>query len=150
MNKITQAVELFKQDYSCAQSILIAFSPEAGIDNELAFKLSAGLGGGIGRRQHICGAINAAVIVLGLKFGNYLPNDLEAKEKMTKLIGQFVDECEEKLGGTQCLELIKIDLNNDELRQYATNCGFFDRVCNNAVEQTAIILEKYLNLQKIS
>jgi len=144
MNRSKHAVELFKQGYSCAQSILIAYSDEVGLDIKTAFGIAAGLGGGIGRRQHICGAINAGAMILGLKFGTYKASDSVKKNKLAELTGNFVDECETKLGGTQCLELIKIDLKNEELRQYATNCGFFDRVCNNAVEQTALILEKYL------
>lgn len=144
MNRISLAVELFKQNYSCAQSILIAFADEAGIDRNLAFKIGAGLGGGIGRKQYICGAINAGAIIIGLKHGNYLHDDINSKDLLSKMVGNFVDECQSKLGGTQCLELIKIDLGNEEMRDYASKSGFFDRVCNNAVEQTASILEKYL------
>jgi len=149
MNRIKHAVELFKQNYSCAQSILIAFADEVGIDDKQAFKIGAGLGGGIGRKQYICGAINAGAIILGLKHGNYSSNDTQAKDNLSKLVGNFVDECELKLGGSQCLELIKIDLGNEEMRNYASSSGFFDRVCNNAVEQTAIILQKYISIETI-
>ena len=144
MIRSKQAAELFKKGYSCAQSILIAYSEEVGLDSQTAFSIAAGLGGGIGKRQHICGAINAGAMVLGLKFGNYSINDKKLKDNLSDLVGSFVDDCEFKLGGSQCLELIKIDLKNDELRHYASDCGFFDKVCTNAVEQTAIILEKYL------
>jgi C_GCAxxG_C_C family probable redox protein len=146
MNKPDFAVTLFSQNYSCAQSILIAFADIVDLDEKVAFKIGAGLGGGIGRRQYICGAVNAGAIVLGLRFGNYTADDKEAKENFTDLVGKFVDECESKLGGSQCLELIKIDLNNDEHRQFATQYGYFERVCNNAVRQTSIILERYLEL----
>jgi len=144
MERSKLAVELFKNGYSCAQSVLIAYAEEVGLDSEIAFRIAAGLGAGIGKRQYICGAINAGAMVLGLKYGNYTANDKKTKEKVSNLVGSFVDDCELKLGGSQCLELIKIDLKNDELKQYASDCGFFDRVCTNAVEQTAIILEKYL------
>ncbi len=139
------ALELFKQDYSCAQSILMASAKEVGIDEELAFRIGAGLGGGIGRRQHICGAINGGAIILGLRYGNYLPTDTEAKNRMASMVGSFVDECEQVMGSTQCKELIKIDLNDDSQREYANQTGIFDRVCDNAIFQVANILEKYLS-----
>lgn len=147
MNRVDRSVELFSQNYSCAQSILIAFADEVGIDEALAFRIGAGLGGGIGRKQYICGAINAGAIVLGLKYGTYSANDQELKENFTALIAKFVDECESKLGGTQCIELIKIDLNDQEHRQFASQYGFFDRICTNAVKQTAIILQMFLLAQ---
>ncbi len=40
--------------------------------------------------------------------------------------------------------LLKIDLSNPNERLEAKKTGLFQRVCNNAVEQTAEILENYL------
>lgn len=144
MDQHNKALELFKGNHSCAQSILVAFAQEVELDTEVAFKIGATLGGGIGRSQNICGAINAGAIILGLKFGNYEPDDIESKNKLAELTGRFIDECKQKLGATQCLELTKVDLNNQDLKQFANDTGHLARVCNNAVEQTAIITTKYL------
>jgi C_GCAxxG_C_C family probable redox protein len=146
MTKGNYALELFRKDYSCAQSILMAFAKEVGIDEELAFRIGAGLGGGIGRKQHICGAINGGAIILGLKFANFLPTDSHAKERMANLVGSFVHECEQVIGGTQCKELIKINLEDSVQREFANETGIFERVCNNAIVQVAKILEKHLSI----
>ncbi|MDX9845700.1 MAG: C-GCAxxG-C-C family protein [Tenuifilaceae bacterium] len=144
MDKCTKALELFDNGYSCAQSILIAFASEVGIDEDLAFRIGAGLGGGVGRTQNICGAVNAGAIILGLRHGNYPPTDTESKNRLADKVGKFVLECKNSLGATQCLDLIKVDLNNPEQKQFANESGLLSRICNNAVSKTAEILSGYL------
>jgi len=138
------ALKLFAEGNSCAQAILGGYCVKINLDTPSALKIGAGLGGGIGRRQHICGAINAGAIILGLKYSSGIAGDIESKENTSKIVGDFVLECERSLGSSQCKDLLKIDLSNPDERMAAKKSGLFDRVCNNAVEQTAIILEKYL------
>lgn len=147
MNRSEKALNLFKKNYSCAQSVLIAFADEVDIDKNLAFRIAAGLGGGIGRSQNICGAINAGAVVLGLKFGNYTEDDIESKNLMANVVGQYIEECKRALGATQCLDLIKVDLNNNEQKDFANKTGHLERVCNNAVYVTSEILEKYIKMR---
>ena len=45
---VEKAVNLHKNGYNCAQSIVCAFAQELGADYETAFRLSEGFGGGIG------------------------------------------------------------------------------------------------------
>ena len=145
MKEIEESLQLFKNGNSCAQAILEAYAKRVNIDSEIAIKIGAGLGGGVGRQQHICGAINAGAIILGLKYSSGISGDLESKEKASEIAGSFVAECEKILGNVQCRELLKIDLTNPDERIAAKESGLFERVCNNAVQQSAIILEKYLN-----
>jgi C_GCAxxG_C_C family probable redox protein len=145
MKKSDKALELFKSNLSCSQSVLIAMASEVGIDKTLAFRIGAGLGGGIGRTQNICGAINAGAIILGLKYGNYSADDVESKNRMANIVGRFVNECRESLGATQCLDLIKVDLNNKAQKDFANQTGHLAKVCNNAVGETVKILGKYMN-----
>jgi len=144
MKDLEKAIKLFNEGNSCAQAILAAYCNRVGLDQAIALKIGSGLGGGVGRRQYICGAINAGAIILGLKLGNSILGDTENKENANKIVGEFVLECEKMLGSSQCKELLKIDLTNDDERIAAKESGLFGRVCNNAVEQTAILLEKYL------
>ena len=44
-----RARELFTGGYNCAQSVFCAFAEHFGIDFETSVRLTAGLGGGIGR-----------------------------------------------------------------------------------------------------
>jgi C_GCAxxG_C_C family probable redox protein len=147
MNSVEKSKELFNNEHNCAQSILVGFASKVGIDDRAAFRIAAGLGGGIGRTQNVCGAINAGAIILGYAIGDYTPGDADSKKATGDLVGEFVNECKLTLGATQCLEITKIDLNNEELRQWATNKGFLSAACNNAVEKVAQILDNYLNRQ---
>jgi C_GCAxxG_C_C family probable redox protein len=147
MKKSEKALKLFKKNYSCAQSVLIAFADEVDIDKNLAFRIAAGLGGGIGRSQNVCGAINAGAVVLGLKHGFYPEDDVDSKNRMSNLVGKYIEECKIALGATQCLDLIKVDLNNPEQKDFANKTGHLERVCNNAVYVSADTLERYLKMQ---
>ncbi len=144
MKETDLALKLFEEGNSCAQAILGAYAQKVNIDPKIALKIGAGLGGGLGRRQHICGAVNAGAIILGLKYSNGIEGDLKSKEKVSEIVGKFVTECEKILGSVQCKELLKIDLTNPDERAAAKEIGLFVRVCNNAVVQAASVLEKYL------
>ncbi|MFP4556802.1 MAG: C-GCAxxG-C-C family protein [Bacteroidales bacterium] len=145
MKTSRQALKLFTNGYSCSQAILIAFAKDVDLEKDTAFSIGAGLGGGVGRTQNICGAINAGAIILGLRFGNYSSDDSEAKNQLASKVATFVNECKLELGATQCLELTKVDLNNETLKNHASKSGHLARVCNNAVEVVARILEKYIH-----
>lgn len=46
----------FLQGYNCSQSVVAAFAPQLGLTEEMALRLSAGFGAGIGRMREVCGA----------------------------------------------------------------------------------------------
>jgi C_GCAxxG_C_C family probable redox protein len=138
------ALTYFIEGASCSQAIMAAYGPIVGLTIEQCLQIGSGLGGGIGRKQYICGAINAGAIILGLKFGNKDLGDIDSKELVRDITGKFVSDCEMELGSSQCSELLKVDISIAEERAKAKDDGLFDRVCNNAVLKTAQLLEIYL------
>jgi C_GCAxxG_C_C family probable redox protein len=144
MNEINNALKLHEEGNNCAQAILGAYAQNVNLDLKLALKIGTGLGGGLGRRQHICGAVNAGAIIIGLKYGSGVSGDIDSKENVSEIVGKYVSECEKVLGSVQCKELLKIDLSNPSERMAAKESGLFVKVCNNAIKQSATILEKYL------
>jgi C_GCAxxG_C_C family probable redox protein len=146
MKEIDLALNLFDEGNSCAQAILGAYAQRVNIDSKVALKIGAGLGGGLGRKQHICGAVNAGAIIIGLKYSNGIAGDQESKGKVSEIVGNYVTECEKALGSVQCKELLKIDLTNPDERLAAKESGLLDKVCSNAVGQAAKILERYLEV----
>lgn len=50
---------------NCCQSVLLAFLPECGIDEDTAMTMGAHFGGGM-RRGSVCRAVSGAMMVLGL------------------------------------------------------------------------------------
>ena len=85
MDKKNKAIELFRGDYNCAQSVLIAFSDITGITDLTAGKIASGFGGGIGKTQEICGALSGAVMVIGYKYYDE-KNPSESKNFINKQI----------------------------------------------------------------
>ena len=66
MNRAERATENFKKGYNCAQSVVLAFSDMVDLSEEQLLRLSAPLGGGVGRLREICGALSGICVVLGL------------------------------------------------------------------------------------
>ncbi len=99
MTKAEKAVELFKSGACCSQAVFGAFAEDFGVDGTLAMKVSAGLGGGIGRMRETCGAVTGAVLALGLKFG---PDKTAVYPKVQALCAAFREKC----GSIVCRELL--------------------------------------------
>lgn len=51
--------------YNCAQAVLMAFSDEAGLSREQAFRIAANFGSGM-KSGRVCGAITGGLMALGL------------------------------------------------------------------------------------
>jgi len=81
MTKSEEAVSSFCDGFLCSQAILSVYGEEEGLERELALKLATGLGGGMGRTAHTCGAVTGAILVIGLKKGPVSVNDVAAKEE---------------------------------------------------------------------
>ena len=76
-----QAVAYFKQGYNCAQSVYMAYADVFGMDKDLAARIIAPLGGGMGRLREVCGAVSGMFLVAGLKHPADNPADHEAKTR---------------------------------------------------------------------
>jgi len=65
--EVEKAEALFLSGCNCAQAVFTAFAEELGVDEELAKRVSCGLGGGVGRLREVCGAVSAAAMVIGAR-----------------------------------------------------------------------------------
>lgn len=99
MSHADKAVELFMTGLNCAQAVFCAFAEDFGMDAATAEKVSAGLGGGVGRQREVCGTVTGAALVLGLKFG---PDKMNVYSHVQNLSNKFKDEC----GSIVCRELL--------------------------------------------
>ena len=91
---ISRADEVLKcfdngEKFNCTQAILSTYCEDFGLDKVTALKLACGLGAGMGRLGHTCGAVSGAYLVIGLKHGKYLLEDEESKEKTYALVQEF-------------------------------------------------------------
>lgn len=57
MNDVERAVSCFMKGSNCSQSILSTYGTQFGLTREIALKIAAGFGGGMGRVGKTCRAV---------------------------------------------------------------------------------------------
>lgn len=95
----------FLKGYNCSQSVVAAFAPQLGLTEEMALRLSAGFGAGIGRMREMCGAFCGVVTVLSMVYAD--PADPKDKSRMYALVQQAAEQYRARNGGSIiCRELL--------------------------------------------
>lgn len=143
MGNVDRAVALFGEGLNCAQAILAAYCEQFGLEHEMALKLACGFGGGM-RIGQTCGAVTAAFMVLGLKYGQTDAEDRRSKEKTYELVRRFVGKFEARNGSVTCKELLGCDISTAEGMEAAQSRDLFKSVCAQLVRDGAEILEELL------
>ncbi len=85
------ARENFLAGYGCAQAVLLAFSDMTGLDGKTAAAMASSFGGGMGRMREVCGAVSAALMVLGIAEGYTAPHDAEGKSAHYARVRDFAE-----------------------------------------------------------
>lgn len=137
--KVQKAQELFDSGFNCSQAVIGAFCGQFGMDEQSLFKLTCGFGGGI-RSGEVCGAVSSAVMIIGLKYGQYTANDKISKEKCYKVTSEFMEEYQKRKETVLCRELLGYDVRDTEKR--ALFPGRQKEVCPKAIEAAVLLLEE--------
>ena len=136
MSEINEAVKLFENGYRCSQAVFAAFSPQLGLDKELALKIGACFGSGM-RKGEVCGACTGALMVLGLKYG-------ESKTESDKSCETFLDEFRKENGSYICNDLLGCDITTSEGIEYAVKNNLFKEFCPKMVESASKIVKEII------
>lgn len=107
LETVAKAQELFDQGYACSQSVLLAFSEHFQLDERTAKLISSTFGGGMGRLRQTCGAVTGGFMVLGLAYGNEIPNDMETKLEAYRKVRELNTKVVDIHGTNNCSELLK-------------------------------------------
>ena len=147
MNESQRAVELFKEGFNCSQSVFVAFAHRFDIDEDTAKKISAGLGGGIGRLREVCGAVSGAAMVIGSLASATEGADVENKQKNYELVREFAKRFTEENGSIICRELLGLEEQTKETAKPDNRTAEYykKRPCVELVECAAQILEEMIN-----
>ncbi len=106
------ARENFLAGYGCAQAVLLAFEDVTGLDRHAAAAMASSFGGGMGRMREVCGAVSAALMVLGLAEGYTDPHDAAGKSAHYARVRDFAERFKArctrhgKAGSIVCRELL--------------------------------------------
>lgn len=148
MNEIEKAGELFLEGYNCSQSVFVAFCHRFNIDEETAKRISAGLGGGVGRMREVCGAVSGAAMVLGSVVAPVDGDDSESKKKNYELVREFAERFKSRHGGTVvCREMLKlgVQMENSATPERRSAEYYKKRPCLKAVEDAAEIVKELID-----
>ncbi len=147
MKEVERAGELFLNGYNCSQSVFAAFCHRFGVDEQTALKMSAGLGGGVGRMREICGAVSGAAMVIGSLACAKDGADDSGKQKNYELVREFAERFKARSGGTViCREMLelKIKMEDTAMPENRTAQYYENRPCLKAVEDAADILTQMI------
>ena len=142
MSKAEVAVKYF-ESYNCAQSMLTAYAEDFNLEKETALQMAVGFGGGIGRLQETCGAVSAAVMLLGLASGFKEEDSRPKINEVYETVRRFVDDFTRQYGTIKCRDLLNCDLSSEEGQKYFKEHNLKEN-CRNYVRLCCELLDKYL------
>ncbi len=148
-DRVQQAVEYFMQGYGCSQSVLLAFADLYDLDADMALRLAAGFGGGVGRKRMMCGTVSGLVLLAGLERGQTLGSDSQGKAACYHLVQELLDTFEQRNGSLICAELLGLSgcrvVRNTHIPDERNAEYYRVRPCAAKVESAARIFAEYLD-----
>ncbi len=120
-----KALSYYESDYHCSQAVLAAFAEELGLTEGQALRISHCFNCGM-RMGEVCGACSGALMVIGMKYGQYDRSDADSDNRANDKAFTFLREFQKENGSYLCRELL----------------GKGERVCSKMVVSAIRILEK--------
>ena len=145
--RVERAKELFKQGFNCSQAVFASCCELYGIkDEQLALRLAASFGGGIGRMRLTCGAACGMFMLAGLEKGSATPGDHEGKAANYALVQDLAAQFKAKYGSMTCAELLGIAPKPQEPTPDARTQAYYEkRPCVEMVGETVKMYLKTVN-----
>lgn len=124
------AVEKRNRGYNCAQAVLCTYCESLGVDEKTAFKMSEGLGTGLGCTLGTCGALNAACMIAGMVHSTANLESPNSKGKTYPVTMQITKEFLGQAGAVRCR-----DIKGIESGQVLCECENCVRIACRLVDQ---------------
>jgi C_GCAxxG_C_C family probable redox protein len=132
MSRIEKAIDNHNKGYNCGQAVACAFCDVAGVEEETLFKMTEGMGLGMGCMEGTCGAVSGAVAILGLRNSTANLEAPDSKAGTYQLSKELVQTFKNKNESIVCK-----DLKGVETKKVL-------RSCQGCIEDAAMILEDIL------
>ena len=142
-----RAVDLFKQGFNCSQAVFASCADLYGItDEQLALRLSASFGGGMGRMRLVCGAVSGMFLLAGLHNGSFTPHDNEGKMNNYAFVQQLAGEFKGTYGSLICAELLGLAPKPQEPRPEERTPQYYEkRPCPEMIAEAVRIYLKNIH-----
>ena len=145
MDKREETRALFQQGANCAQSVLCTFSDDLGLDRHVAMRICTGLGGGMGALGSTCGAVSAAFMALGLRYGLSTPEQMKlSKYAEYRPAREFAKRFVERNGSLLCKELLGCDISTPEGMKEIQAKNLFAIRCTKLISDATQIVEEMI------
>ena len=95
-------------------------------------------------KAEVCGACTGALMVLGMKYGQFDLNDTDSRAAQGAKAAQFLEEFKKRKGSYICRELLDCDISNNEGKSCARANGLFRSLCPEMVRAAAEIVAEML------
>ena len=131
-SRINDCIMRHNMGFNCAQSVACTYADLVGCDEQTIFKMTEGLGLGMGGMQGTCGALSGACVLAGMKnSGGDLQNPT-TKAQTYQLSREIVRRFQEKAGATICKDLKGVET------------GVMIHSCPDCIHDAAAIVEEVL------
>jgi len=138
--RVQKAVDYFMAGYGCGQSVVAAFADLYGVPEDVALRIGAGFGGGVGKMRMMCGAVSGMVILAGLQCEDTSSADHAAKTSCYKLVQNLTASFKAENGSIICAELLGIKPMEGDFTPSARSAHYYaDRPCAAKVASAARI-----------
>ena len=127
-------------EQNCAQMILARYGRYLGADEAQLIKLGFGLLGGM-QEGSVCGAYLAAVLVLGLAYG-------DDKEKYNANLARFKEIYFKTQKSNICKEVLGHDLSKPDELEVIVQKGLFAKICPCAISDSMRALDQILEFKE--
>lgn len=147
MTHTEKATDFLMQEFHCSQALAGVFAEEFGYNLKNVMKISTCFGGGM-HRGELCGCITAAVMIFGMAFGLYDPQDKKLESFGYKNADEFFSRFRERMGGkTLCKEILGKDFSKPDELAAIRREGLVKKVCPHVLQASIEIIEDILRRQ---
>jgi len=127
--------QIFDSGFNCAESVLKAAQEIFQLSGaEVVPKVATGLGGGIGRKGSVCGALTGGILALGLALGRTEPKDTESRDRLYGIARELYAKFEREFGTVLCFGLTQCDLTTKEGQDKFKELGLHKNLCSRFVQ----------------
>ncbi len=127
-------------EQNCAQMILARYAQHLGANEAQLIKIGFGLLGGM-QEGSVCGAYLAAVLVLGLAYG-------DDKEKYNANLARFKEIYFKTQKSSICKEVLGYDLSRPDELEAIVQKGLFAKICPCAISDSMRALDQILEFKE--
>lgn len=135
----------YEDGLMCAQAVLSGYGPRYGLPGETAGRLACGMGGGMSWPGQVCGAVNAAVLVIGLALSNGTAQDEYGRLAVQEAVDAFVSRFEAEFGDKRCKALLGEEIMTPDGYDAVRKDDGFNRKCPEVLERVTQLLEELID-----